>query len=203
MGQGGYAVRASLTKKPTDSICLLQGTGFVTVHLPEPLGAVTIAICMDLNAQPGAEWTLSDGPYELASYCVSNNTKVLVLLNAWLDSCVEKDEKKDWYTLNYWTSRLRPLWVRPPGKEPDDNSQGNAEDTGHQTIVVVCNRCGEENGADTCIVLYFCSNLVLTGLKGVRFAGTSALFSMRRESGRPALLQAMGRREEGVKIWTV
>lgn len=36
---------------------------------------------------------------------------------------------------------------------------------------------------------------------GVKFAGTSAIFKMKRGSGRPTLLAMMGRREESVQIW--
>lgn len=92
---------------------------------------------MDLNAQPPALWTTNDGPYELADYCLAKKADILVLLNAWLDSGVEPEEESDWHTLNYWAGRLRPLWIGS-----DDNAKGE----GHETIVIVCNRSGEENG---------------------------------------------------------
>ena len=38
---------------------------------------------------------------------------------------------------------------------------------------------------------------------GRTFAGTSAIFSMEKGSGRPTLLGMMGRLEEGVQIWQI
>ena len=98
---------------------------------------------MDLNAQPPAQWTTIDGPYEIADHAAANRSNILVLLNAWLDSgIVEEDETEeegsDWSTLNFWASRLRPLWVNASTR-PDI-------ETGHETVVVVCNRSGTENG---------------------------------------------------------
>ncbi|KAJ2961671.1 hypothetical protein NUW54_g14374 [Trametes sanguinea] len=67
------------------------------------------------------------GPYEVAEYCIQQRTRVLVLLNAWLDSRTGKDgkgieahpedgedadEETDWRTIEYWAMRLRPLWAK-------------------------------------------------------------------------------------------
>lgn len=38
---------------------------------------------------------------------------------------------------------------------------------------------------------------------GRKFAGSSAMFSMRRDVGKPKLVDAMGREEEGVRVWNV
>ena len=92
---------------------------------------------MDLNVQPPAYWT-SDGPYEVADYCVQKETSILVLLNAWLDSGTADDEVVDRETMSYWAARLRPLWE----EDEDEEVTGG----GKETIVIVCNRCGEENG---------------------------------------------------------
>ncbi|KAF5377883.1 hypothetical protein D9615_006678 [Tricholomella constricta] len=116
------------------------------------------------------------------------------------------DSEPDWYTLRYWTARLRPLWRRD-GRRRGSNetvvsgstngSEGNEEEAAeqavedededekppHETLVVVCNRTGKENGKI--------------------FAGSSAIFSMRAGSGRPKLLDMMGRREEGVRVWNL
>lgn len=102
---------------------------------------------MDLNVQPPAEWLLEEGPYELADHCLSHNTKLLVLLNSWLDSGAEESQPKDWITLNYWSSRLRPLWVAPsPEGSPYNPLANTNRNTGQETFVVICNRSGEENG---------------------------------------------------------
>ena len=95
---------------------------------------------MDLNVQPPATWTV-EGPYEIAEHCVKTGTNTLILLNAWLFSGEDKDDSpdsRDWSTLNYWAMRLRPLWSR------DGNTSGI--DVDKETTVILCNRCGEENG---------------------------------------------------------
>ncbi|KAG5646012.1 hypothetical protein DXG03_004614 [Asterophora parasitica] len=81
------------------------------------------------------------------------------------------DEDPDWYTLRYWTARLRPLWRRDGRRRgsnetiaSDSGTDGSEEIEGevveeavdeeeleeekppHETIVVVCNRTGKENG---------------------------------------------------------
>ncbi|PSS06577.1 hypothetical protein PHLCEN_2v3635 [Hermanssonia centrifuga] len=152
-----------------------------------------MGICMDLNTQPPALWTLEDGPYEIAQHCLEKKANVLLLLNAWLDSKEEREEPKDWRTLNFWAARLRPLWARTEELEDEDSDSDKEEGLEHsasqqnhpgqETIVIVCNRSGVENGQT--------------------FAGTSAVFSMRRGSGRPRLLHSMDRKSEGVEIWTV
>lgn len=182
-------------------ILLLAGNGFATFHLPPPLGTVTLAICMDLNAIPPAEWNLDEGPYEVAEHCISTRSNLLILLNAWLDSNDDEDRDMDWRTMNYWSVRLRPLWA-----EPLTGGHGNlVRDTnahpGEETVVVVSNRFGEENGT-RCVSLRVSRSNQLS-LTGVTFAGSSSLYSLRRNSGRPRLLAAMGRREEGIAIWTV
>ncbi|KAH9931651.1 carbon-nitrogen hydrolase [Epithele typhae] len=174
--------------------------GFATFRLPPPLGALSLAICMDLNVRPPAVWTsLESGPFEVAEYCVRERTKVLVLLNAWLDSKNRlEDDDTDWQTVNYWAMRLRPLWAKVQEEaslEEDDDAfedednivdgtggQG-ARKVGDEVIAVVCNRCGEENN--------------------VLFAGSSTMFNLAPGVGRPKVLHHMTRRQEGVEIWTV
>ncbi|GJE88441.1 carbon-nitrogen hydrolase [Phanerochaete sordida] len=160
----------------TDKTWAKPGTGFATYNLPHPLRTLALGICMDLNAQPPALWTLEDGPYELAQHCVDARANVLLLLNAWLDSGAPSDDGKDWSTLNFWVARLRPLWA-------ESSAGGHGDEDGPETTVIVCNRSGEENGE--------------------KFAGTSAIYSLRRGSGRPRLLHSMDRTTEGVAIWTV
>ena len=64
-----------------------------------------------------------------------------------MDSGMEESQPKDWITLNYWSARLRPLWVAPsPEGSPYNPSPNTNMNTGHETFVVICNRSGEENG---------------------------------------------------------
>lgn len=200
---------------------------------------------MDLNPQPPAEWTSAAGPYELADHCVKHKSKLLVLLNAWLDPTVadpdaaqddndsegqddaakedegdgSDDEEPEWSTLNYWSARLRPLW-RSNGRRRGSNETIYSDDSAetendeyeeavedeeieeeapHETIVVACNRTGKENG--TCAIH---PNMMTALIAiGKTFAGSSAIFSMRMGSGRPKLLDMMGKREEGVRVWNL
>jgi len=165
----------------TDKSWAKPGTGFTTFSLPSPLNAVSLGICMDLNTQPPAHWKLETGPYELADYCLLKKTKLLILLNAWIDSGTDMEHKHDGHTLNFWATRLRPLWAKSQSRDdsPDDLDPKHRD----ETAVVICNRSGEENG--------------------ITFAGTSAALCMRRESGSPKLLGKMGRDEEGVQVWTI
>jgi len=176
---GGYR-KTHLFK--TDLTWAKAGGGFTTFNLPSPIRTMSLGICMDLNPQMSSE-----GPYELADYAISNKANVLVLLNAWLDSEQEPHEPNDWHTLNYWAARTRPLWTDGKGDlgsdEEDHKSDLETAASGDETIVVICNRSGEENGHT--------------------FAGTSAIFSMRRGSGRPKLLDIMERKDEGVRIWNI
>ncbi|KAI0670907.1 carbon-nitrogen hydrolase [Trametes maxima] len=175
----------------TDMTWAKPGTGFVTFHLPPPLNTVSLGICMDLNVHPPAHWeSIATGPYEVAEYCIAQRTNLLVLLNAWLDpgdaeSTAARDDDDDvgegpeWQTVNYWALRLRPLWAR----HDSGSTEGErSRQPGEELLVVICNRTGTENG--------------------VTFAGSSALFSLTRNSGRPRLLHAMGRRQEAAEIWT-
>jgi protein N-terminal amidase len=117
------------------------GTGFATFDLPAPLNRVTLGICMDLNPQTPS-WTLESGPYEIAEHCMQTDTKVLLLLNAWLDSKADTDNEHDGQTIDYWAARLRPLWTRRNSGESRPASAHGA----NGTVVIVCNRSGEEDG---------------------------------------------------------
>jgi protein N-terminal amidase len=118
---------------------------------------------MDLNPQPPADWKSAEGPYELADHCLETNTDVLILLNSWLDSAKlddgdriaeevgdgEEANDSDWDTLNYWAARLWPLWRKQrvaSEAKGEDGIEQEEEKYGHETIVVACNRTGEENG---------------------------------------------------------
>lgn len=164
----------------TDMTWAKAGSGFGHFSLPSPLGSLSLGICMDLNPDRLATaWSLEDGPYEVADHCVRTKTNVLLLLNSWLlspqASTPVEDDDNDWDTLEYWAARLRPLWVEDPGRDLSLEPR--------ETVVVVCNRSGEENGKS--------------------FAGTSALFRLTKGSGRPVLLDMMTKGEEAVKVWNV
>ncbi|KAJ4467548.1 carbon-nitrogen hydrolase [Lentinula aciculospora] len=188
----------------TDRTWAKAGFGFTSFDLPAPIGKLTLGICMDLNAQPPADWKARGRPYEIAEYAMKENADVVVLLNAWLDSGVRmhycKNEKElgfiesvDWTTVEFWATRLKPLWVQAeelssPNKEDDEGENGK------RTIVVVCNRTGEEKGK---------SPMLVTSIRGQTFAGSSAIFSMHRGSGKPRVIGIMSRREDGARTWMI
>ncbi|KAJ7213910.1 carbon-nitrogen hydrolase [Mycena pura] len=188
---GGYR-KTNLYK--ADLSWAKAGTGFATFALPPPLATVSVGICMDLNAAPPHDWTREDGPYELADYARARHADVLVLLCAWLDSGEHARQKHDVATLNFWAERLRPLWAssatRMAVHEPDSRlgagvepcASERAADAVRETLVVVCNRGGAENGN--------------------KYAGCSAVFRMRRGGGKAGILRAaLGREDEGVLVW--
>jgi protein N-terminal amidase len=102
---------------------------------------------MDLNPQ-SPSWTIDRGPYELADHCLKTGSGLLILLNAWLDSEEEEYMEEDISTMNYWATMLRPLWYRMGDNNGsngvDAEPQNTSEDS--ETIVVICNRSGSENG---------------------------------------------------------
>ncbi|KAJ6579422.1 carbon-nitrogen hydrolase [Mycena sp. CBHHK59/15] len=201
---------------PVDETWAVPGTGFATFALPPPLGTLALGICMDLNPNPrprarsnssssssrshspspssssssSSSSALSSsvsssssqhGPphilrYELASHALVQRANVLVLLAAWLDSGEAPRASCDASTIGYWAHRLGPLWWK------SDLGPGDGERKKDETLVVVCNRGGVENGK--------------------RFAGSSAVFCMRRGMGSAGVLRAaIGREEEGVMLW--
>lgn len=130
---------------PTDITWARPGPGFTTLDLPMPFGRIAVAICNDLNVNvngpdEGVWRSIERGPYELAGYCRREGVRVLVLLNAWLQSEEEKEStdgngqleedndtdfeemeddgeggddglEPNWRVVNYWAMRLRPLWA--------------------------------------------------------------------------------------------
>ena len=128
---------------------------------------------MDLNPFPPANWTLSDGPFELADYALSSDedkprTDTLLLLNAWLlHGDANLNKPWDWRTANYWAARLHPLWRDVHNSDANiqafrkDEKMRSDEDSssGHKSTVIICNRCGEENGKRYYHGLYACSNV--------------------------------------------
>ena len=99
---------------------------------------------MDLN--PRLPWTLEEGPYELADHCLKTRSNLLILLNAWLDSEKEQESEEDILTMNYWATLLRPLWHRKPNGSSGEGAEPRETSEDVETVVVVCNRSGVENG---------------------------------------------------------
>ena len=117
---------------------------------------------MDLNPQ-SPSWTFDGGPYELADHCLNTGSGLLILLDAWLDSEEETDMEMDISTMNYWATLLRPLWYRmgDNGSNGGEEEEGGAEPQNRssetedpETIVVICNRSGTENGESIHSLLY-------------------------------------------------
>jgi protein N-terminal amidase len=169
------------------------GAAFRTLALPAPLGRLTLGICMDLNPRADMD------DHALADHCAREGVRVLVLLNAWLDAAEDEAAQpggagEGWHTLAFWAARLRPLYA--PGSEP------------HETLVVVCNRTGTEEGACVCVSPRRCFRAraltcACVFCAGVTFAGSSALLRCTRGAGRAVVVDAMGRCEEGVRVWTL
>jgi protein N-terminal amidase len=103
---------------------------------------------MDLNPQI-PDWSLAHGPYEIAHHCISTKSNLLILINAWLDSQKELDETHDWSTLNYWAARTRPLWWNRNESDSPPQDTSTSDPPGNETLVLVCNRTGHENGQTT------------------------------------------------------
>ena len=146
---------------------------------------------MDLNVQKPFKWGTIEGPYEIASYCVAENSNLLIILNAWLESPEDIGEDSAWTTMNYWAHRLKPLWEQREGISVNDQRGTN---------VVVCNRTGSENGESR--VSSLCGGTGVVQNTGQKFCGSSCNFQM-SNSGEPRLKHAMGKDEEGINVWTV
>ncbi|KAG9036992.1 Carbon-nitrogen hydrolase [Tulasnella sp. JGI-2019a] len=118
------------------------GTGFTSFTLPG-LPKLSIGICMDLNPRPDSEWITGRSPKELADYCIEDDIGLLILPCAWLDSEAETNYNIDLHNIDYWCRRLDPLF--------------NEENTGttRETIVVVVNRTGFEQGETVNVNILF------------------------------------------------
>ncbi|KAG8931599.1 Carbon-nitrogen hydrolase [Tulasnella sp. 418] len=153
------------------------GEGFSHFDLPPPLNRLSIGICMDLNSNPKTQWENGLPPCELADYCIDNDVRLLVVPCAWKDSDERPNDQWDTSTIDYWVHRLWPLW--------GNDSESSAEESikPRKTIVVICDRSGFE--------------------RGTLFAGTSAILSLEKGSGKPEFIGVMKRREEKCQLWTI
>ena len=142
--------------------------------------------------QGPSEWNSIEPPYELASYCVAENSNLLILLNAWLESPEDIGKDYAWGTVNFWAARLRPLWEKRGGSSADDRRGMN---------VVICNRTGEENGGSFGSAL--CGGTGVMRYLGIKFCGSSCSFQMNNSFGKPRMKHLMGKDEEGISVWAV
>ncbi|KIM28328.1 hypothetical protein M408DRAFT_139999 [Serendipita vermifera MAFF 305830] len=157
------------------------GTGFISFpQLPDPISTLSLGICMDLN--PGPTTIELPAPCELASFALSNRSRVLVLLCAWLDSGQHPDTKWDLTTIQYWLGRLLPLW----STESEDLSPMNeypVPDDHDETIVIICNRTGNERGSI--------------------FAGCSMAVKCSRARGEWDIVGLVDKNFEGLATWSI
>jgi protein N-terminal amidase len=161
---------------PLDVPWARAGTGFTHVKIPaSPLSSITLGICMDLNPKPPAHWTRRDGPFELACFAKEHQTRLVILLCAWMDTQIGPADQPDVETVGYWNARFGPLWDRGSDEECDQDKA--------DTIVVVCNRTGHE--------------------RGITFAGSSIVMRMNRAERKSEIIGVMKRKEEGLKVWNV
>lgn len=92
----------------------------------------------------------------------------MILLNAWLDSGEDVEDEICSSTLDFWAARLRPLWAKHELDISDSDSEDSGEhetgsqiesEAGEETLVVICNRCGEENGTQQLLIRIYCTDL--------------------------------------------
>ncbi|KAH0826210.1 carbon-nitrogen hydrolase [Lanmaoa asiatica] len=192
----------------TDLTWARPGPGFTALDLPLPLGRVAVAICNDVNvrghghghgvAEDGGVWrSIEAGPYELAGYCRREGVRVLVLLNAWLGEERGVDAGGD---------RIADGGNGPEGDDTD--SEEMPEDDGLEPDWEVLNYWAMRlrplwaKEVDVDADMEGTRRSETSAEIGKTFAGSSAMFSMRPGSGKPRLLHFMGKREEGVSVWT-
>lgn len=105
------------------------------------------------------------------------------------------DEGPEMSTLNYWAHRLNPLHDPSPGYSASAGPEGQSG--GKEVVFVACNRVGTESGTFVRSLprrfLYSCSWVL-----GTTFAGSSAVLTISSDPSRIELIEAFGRREEGV-----
>ncbi|GFZ43747.1 hypothetical protein JCM24511_01467 [Saitozyma sp. JCM 24511] len=170
----------------TDKNWAREGDSFVYYDLPEPLGRVAVAICMDMNPKDFlAPWDA----FELANFCKDNKVDMLVVPMNWLDPPGEPPEVEaprdpqapSESNLNYWAARLTPLHDPTPGYSSPpalEDPQG-----GKEVVFVACNRVGEE--------------------EGTKFVGTSCVMTIASSPSRIELVECCNTSEERVMLATV
>jgi protein N-terminal amidase len=124
------------------------GTGFAHFELPfSSLRSISLGICNDLGPRPPNKDPSSF--CELAEFAIQKNARMLVVLCAWLHSGHSPDSHWDMENIDYWVTRVRPLWERPGTSvnhaRPDTRKPSEAAED-RETVVVICNRTGIERG---------------------------------------------------------
>ncbi|CED82967.1 Carbon-nitrogen hydrolase [Phaffia rhodozyma] len=151
----------------TDKFWAQEGDGFSFVDLPQPIGRLCLAICMDINPK---DFLSPWDAYELSRYAQKHSVDTLVLTANWLDPPAptdppptgseledkEEEDEKDspdgpsFSTLNYWAHRLMPLHdppPPPPGIFLEETSERDEREVLQKEVVFVCcNRVGLEEG---------------------------------------------------------
>lgn len=110
----------------TDHNWAVEGSGFVTLDIPEWKKKIGLGICMDINPYEYKDSSL----YEFANYHKKNKTDLIIFCANWLDSDI-KDNGSAFSTHSYWANRLGPLIKT-------------------NCTFVACNRIGKEKTATFC-----------------------------------------------------
>ncbi|WVO17638.1 hypothetical protein L204_105335 [Cryptococcus depauperatus] len=169
----------------TDKCWAREGEGFKYFDLPQPLGRLTIGICMDMNPKDFiAPWDA----FELANFCRDNAVDVLVVPMNWLNPPGETPEGvlsedpngPSLANINYWAARLTPLHDPTPNYS---DQEGLNADKGKEVVFVACNRIGEE--------------------EGLTFIGTSSVMAISSQPSRVELIECCTISEEKVLITVV
>lgn len=103
-----------------------EGSGFMTIDIPQWKKKVGLGICMDINPYEYKDSSL----YEFGNYHKKNGTDLILFCANWLDSHAE-EEHSAYSTHSYWANRLRPL-------------------INSKCEFVACNRVGTEKGKTFC-----------------------------------------------------
>ncbi|KAJ9095679.1 hypothetical protein QFC21_005551 [Naganishia friedmannii] len=203
----------------TDKTWAREGDGFKVFDLPPPLGRTAIGICMgtsisfasfgkmislthkraiDMNPK---DFLAPFDAYELANYVKSVHADTLVVPMNWLDPPQEPpddplsveaaqdrapspdndDLGPEMSTLNYWAHRLMPL--HDPAPTYPAHADSSSTSKGKEVVFVACNRVGTE--------------------QGTTFVGSSTVLTISSDPSRIELIEAFGRKEQGVMFATV
>jgi len=106
----------------TDHNWAEEGSGFVTIDIPQWKKKIGLGICMDINPYEYQDSSL----YEFANFHKNRDTDLILFCANWLDSGGDS-----YSTQSYWTHRLRPLIKT-------------------KCVFLACNRIGTEKGKTFC-----------------------------------------------------
>jgi len=88
----------------TDHNWAEEGSGFISLDIPEWNKKVGFGICMDINPYEYKNSSL----HEFANYHKDNKTDIIIFCANWLDSDIN-DHGNAFSTHSYWAQRLNPL----------------------------------------------------------------------------------------------